>query len=248
MPVARALTVLALATAITAAGLTAAHATSGFGYDISYPQCGKTLPSSAAFAVVGVNGGSPFKANPCLGEQFRWVRRVKADYAFYVNSSNPGPSHKQWGKPGYYPCGGGAAEWNCAYNFGRAAGKDAYNYAARVTSAVAGHRFWVDVETANTWSKTNIASNIAVLQGMIDYLTLRSGRVAGVYAAPNHWKQIANNATATAVPAWFAASKNRTAAAAKCLEGGSLTGGPLMMVQFVINGLDHDYWCGRTAG
>jgi hypothetical protein len=248
MPVARALIVLVVATAIAMAGLAPAEAASGYGYDVSYPQCGKTLPSSASFAVLGVNGGSPFKANSCLGEQFRWARRVKADYGFYVNSSNPGPSHEQWSKPGYYECGGAAAEWNCAYNFGRAAGKDAYNYAAKVTGAAAGHRFWVDVETANTWSKTDLLSNIAVLQGMVDYLTARSGRVAGIYASPNHWRQIANNAQATAVPNWFAAGKNRTAAADKCAEGGSLTGGPLMIVQFVVNGLDHDYWCGRTAG
>ncbi len=248
MPVGRALTVLVVATAFAVAGLAPAEAVSGYGYDVSYPQCGKTLPSSASFVVLGVNGGTPFKANPCLAEQFRWVKRLKADYGFYVNSSNPGSSHKQWGKPGYYVCGGASAEWNCAYNFGRAAAKDAYNDAARITNAAAGHRFWVDVETANTWSRTDILSNIAVLQVMVAYLPLRPVRVAGIYAPPNHWRQIANNAQATAVPNWFAASKHRTAAAAKCAEGGSLTGGPLLIVQFVVKGLDHDYWCGRTAG
>src|SRR5438105_2640427 len=145
--------VAALATAAAAlfGGLglvpSAASAASGYGYDVSYPQCGKTLPSAAAFAVIGVNGGQPLKDNRCLGEQFRWVRRVNADYGFYVNSSNPGRSHPQWGKPGELACGGAAAEWGCGYNFGQAVAKDAFDHAERVTKAASGHRFWVDVET-----------------------------------------------------------------------------------------------------
>ena len=247
MPVARLFAAALVVIAVTSGFVLPAHAESGTGYDISYPQCGKTLPSSAAFVVVGVNGGSPFKDNPCLGEQFRWVQRVKADYAFYVNSSNPGPAHPQWGKKGYHPCGGAAAEWNCAYNFGRASAKHAYAYAAKVTGAAAGHRFWVDVETANTWSKTDRTMNIAVIQGMVDYLTLRSGRIAGIYAAPNHWKSIADNARATGIPNWFAAAKDRAGAKAKCAAGTSLTGGPLLMVQYVVKNLDYNYWCGRSV-
>ena len=104
------------------------------------------------------------------------------------------------------------------------------------------------METANTWSKTDTLSNVAVVQGMVDYLTARSGRIAGIYATPNHWKQITSNAQATGVPNWYAAAKNRAAAATKCAEGGSLTGGPLLIVQFVVKGLDHDYWCGRSVG
>jgi hypothetical protein len=242
-----AMLVAVAAVAFVVAPANGAAAASGTGYDISYPQCGKTLPTSASFVVVGVNGGIPFKDNPCLGEQFRWVKKVKADYAFYVNSSNPGTANERWGKPGYHPCGGGAAEWNCAYNFGRSAAKHAYNYAARVTNAAAGHRFWVDVEHANTWSKTNKSMNIAVIQGMIDYLTLRTGRIAGIYAAPNHWNQIADNAKATGIPTWFAAASNRAGAQAKCAGGPVLNGGPLLMVQYVVKGLDYNYWCGRTA-
>ena len=122
-----------------------------------------------------------------------------------------------------------------------------YNYAARVTNAAAGHRFWVDVETANSWSKTNKVINVAVIQGMIDYLTLRAGCIAGIYVSPNHWKQITDNARATGIPNWFAAANNRAGAQTKCAVGTSLTGGPLLMVQYVVKGLDHNYWCGRSS-
>ena len=37
------------------------------GYDISYPQCGTSFPSSTAFGIVGVNGGLASDLNPCLG-------------------------------------------------------------------------------------------------------------------------------------------------------------------------------------
>lgn len=37
------------------------------GNDVSWPQCGGSLPSSEAFGVVGVNGGLANDLNPCLG-------------------------------------------------------------------------------------------------------------------------------------------------------------------------------------
>lgn len=67
------------------------------GYDISWPQCGQDLPDTAAFVVVGVNGGTAANSNPCLAEQLRWastattgsvaaVERVQ----LYLNTANPG--------------------------------------------------------------------------------------------------------------------------------------------------------------
>ena len=37
------------------------------GNDVSYPQCGSTLPGAPAFGIVGVNGGLANDLNPCLG-------------------------------------------------------------------------------------------------------------------------------------------------------------------------------------
>src|SRR5262249_45053017 len=61
--------------------------------DISFPQCGMPLPEGSVtpFGVLGVNGGRPFTANPCLVEELRWAKRLVQAPAFYANTSNPGP-------------------------------------------------------------------------------------------------------------------------------------------------------------
>ena len=75
------------------------------GYDVSYPQCGTTLPSSAAFAIVGVNGGLANDLNPCLGpttsypsytqSELYWAAAATSGsstskVALYVNTADPG--------------------------------------------------------------------------------------------------------------------------------------------------------------
>ena len=66
---------LALLAGILAIPGTASAAVTTVGYDVSYPQCGTTLPASRAFGIVGVNGGLSTKANPCLATQLAWAWR-----------------------------------------------------------------------------------------------------------------------------------------------------------------------------
>src|SRR4051794_31106621 len=47
------------------------------GYDISYPQCGKKLPTDQYFGIVGVNGGTAATTNACLAEQLLWAGKSK---------------------------------------------------------------------------------------------------------------------------------------------------------------------------
>jgi hypothetical protein len=73
------------------------------GNDISYPQCGRTFPSSPAFGIVGVNDGLPNDQNPCLApspsyaqSELYWAvalstgatRQPKA--SLFVNTADPG--------------------------------------------------------------------------------------------------------------------------------------------------------------
>jgi len=73
------------------------------GYDISYPQCGTSFPSSTAFGIVGVNGGLASDLNPCLGpassytqSELYWAVATsnggssQPKASLYVNTADPG--------------------------------------------------------------------------------------------------------------------------------------------------------------
>ena len=87
---------LALLAALLALPGTASAASTPVGYDVSYPQCGTTLPRDRAFGIIGVNGGLATRANPCLTQQLSWawgssgsvLLQPKAQV--YLNTANPG--------------------------------------------------------------------------------------------------------------------------------------------------------------
>jgi hypothetical protein len=64
------------------------------GNDISWPQCGRTLPTGQAFGIVGVNNGLANNTNPCLAAQLAWAQKstgttAQPKAAVYVNTGNP---------------------------------------------------------------------------------------------------------------------------------------------------------------
>ncbi len=61
------------------------------GYDVSFPQCGKSLPRDGSFGIVGVTSGLPWSANPCLATQYKWADSKASAPSLYVNTANPGP-------------------------------------------------------------------------------------------------------------------------------------------------------------
>lgn len=81
------------------------------GNDVSYPQCGTTLPSAPAFGIVGVNGGLANDLNPCLGpsssygsylqSELYWARAqstgnsIQPMASLYVNTADPGNFYGQ---------------------------------------------------------------------------------------------------------------------------------------------------------
>ncbi len=70
--------------------------TTKIGNDISWPQCGRTLPKGQAFGIVGVNGGKATTTNPCLADQLKWaagstgLNPNQPSTQLYVNTANPG--------------------------------------------------------------------------------------------------------------------------------------------------------------
>ncbi|MGC8510284.1 MAG: hypothetical protein ACP5PB_05360 [Acidimicrobiales bacterium] len=94
------------------------------GNDVSYPQCGSTLPSATAFGIVGVNGGLADTPNDCLGpvnnvlssSELYWALTTangltnQPRASLYVNTADPGNTYNgtvitDWPTSGSTPYG-----------------------------------------------------------------------------------------------------------------------------------------------
>ena len=74
------------------------------GIDVSYPQCGATLPTGEAFAVIGVNGGLANDYNSCLSSQWTYASRLTKTTSqpaaqAYLNTGDAGNSVADWPSP-----------------------------------------------------------------------------------------------------------------------------------------------------
>ncbi|MFE8886815.1 hypothetical protein ACFYLX_13305 [Pseudarthrobacter enclensis] len=209
-----------------AAAAPPAGGTDPVGNDVSWPQCGKTLPASPAFAIVGVTGGLANNTNPCLRDQLDWagkatVGTTQPKVALYVNTANPGhegswwPSSNTYGNANvsnpYGTCDAkGAAEGPvdlpCSYMYGYA---KAYDDATIRGIANPGDYFWwLDVETGNSWQTGTLdatALNRATLEGMAGYFKgITAGRTdlngkpagVGIYSTGSQWGTIAGTVPA----------------------------------------------------
>jgi hypothetical protein len=257
---------LALVGVVLALPGAAEAGTSTVGYDVSYPQCGSSLPAEQAFGIVGVNGGTAVKANPCLSAQLRWAAGSSGAVAaqpkiqLYVNTANPGQVIDQvstWptsGQNRYGTCDGSNSA-ACSYQYGveRAANtvRSIFGPAARAAGVPAGadgYTWWLDVETGNTWqtgSTSALARNRAALEGMTDFLAGAGARV-GVYSTSSQWRQIVGGVPSTSsltpLPSWLAGATTLNGAISNCTNA-PLTRGPVVLAQYVYGGLDRDRSC-----
>ena len=233
---------VALAGVVLVAAAGVAHAATK-GYDVSWPQCGRALPVDGDFRIVGVTGGKPYDTNPCLAEQYRWAVAAPG-VAFYMNTANPGPASQiiNWyaQKTPNAACSR-SNEAACAYNYGYNAAQQAFVYAQRQTSGAATHGWWLDVETTNSWSG-DVAQNVADILGSIAYLRAQ-GVPVGVYSTDYQWGKITGGAHIPELFNWLAGARDAAQAERWCAPDSTFTGGPVVMVQWVENDLDHDHAC-----
>jgi hypothetical protein len=239
-----------------------AAASAAIGYDISYPQCGRGFPPQLAFSVLGVNGGKPYRANPCLGagsapSELLWGGQTSQ---FYANTGDPGPkrsSHWPSGQASPKPCntaanpGSGTAE--CHYDYGWNAAADSYRNAVDAfvslglappgaTRTPAATVWWLDVESANTWTG-NGTLNAQALRGGADYLAAVGAARVGFYSSPLQWRSITGGATRLyGYESWVAGFGTLAGAQAKC-AGSGFTGGGVRLTQYADAGFDADYDC-----
>ncbi|MDQ0079639.1 hypothetical protein [Arthrobacter oryzae] len=240
------------------------------GNDVSWPQCGKTLPTGQAFAIVGVTGGLANNTNPCLAEQLTWAATstgvtVQPKVALYVNTANPGHEGSWWPSSNIYPDDSDMEVANpygtcrhevdhaCSYMYGYAKAYD--DATIRGVTNPGNYFWWLDVETENSW-QTDTALNRATLEGMVDYFTsITAGRKnaegkdagVGIYSTGYQWGIIAgtvpSSSSLTALPSWLAGARTLRGAKSNCSLPGLTPDSPVTVTQYVSAGLDYDYSC-----
>jgi hypothetical protein len=193
-------------------------------------------------AIVGVEGGRSFTTNPCLLEQFQWANATGHQYEVYLNTNFPAGSTVHRGDQG--PKGVcQPADWACkAYNYGFNNAEYALHY-AQTQHAVAS-TWWLDVETANSWSDQT-AWNDQVIQGAADSLRAHQLQV-GIYSIPPMWKEIAGNYVVN-LPKWVVQLRDSVPATAYCAPDQGFGGGAVALVQVEGAQLDQDYACPTNA-
>ncbi|MGY1711463.1 hypothetical protein ACI8AC_18350 [Geodermatophilus sp. SYSU D00758] len=238
------------------------------GYDVSHPQCDEDLPENPAFAVVGVNGGLATRPNPCLAEQLEWAAesatgRVSGqpEVQLYLNTANPGQVRHlvtTWPESGRSPYGRclGGNTLACSWQYGWLRSYTSVNsffvpaaLEADLDPDPAQYRWWLDVETMNTWQERSpeaAAHNRAALEGMTDHLT-GLGAEVGLYSTGYQWGRIAGRVPPDSplyeLDSWLAGATTRSGAAANCALPPLVGGGRVVLVQYVADGLDHNHAC-----
>jgi hypothetical protein len=223
------------------------------GVDISYPQCGRPLPTGQAFAIVGVNGGTPARTNPCLAAELAWARRSTGQTTqdavqLYVNTANPGggATWPQSGSNRHGLCDGSNSR-ACAYQYGWERARD--DATVRAISNPEQYRWWLDVETVNSWDYTSggRTRNAAVLEGMTEYFTSIGSRGVGLYSTATQWRQIVgggveSTSSLNGLPNWRPTGNNQAGAVVNCGLAPLTPGGTIELTQYTRE-FDYNHSC-----
>ncbi|TQJ59153.1 hypothetical protein FBY30_1395 [Arthrobacter sp. SLBN-83] len=232
----------------------------GLGNDISWPQCGADLPAPPAFAIVGVNGGRPDTANPCLSDQLAWADQSAASAggtpaAVYVNTAATGPVETLWwpaentyrGAAVSNPYGlcDGTASPACAYVHGYGMAVNAADILQEAGHTVAHRMWWLDVEFGNSWLWDK-AVNAAELEGMTAYLQ-GAGAEVGIYSTGYQFNEIVGDvrpgSNLDKLQNWLAGAYSAESAEEYCEAPPLTPGGTVTTTQFTENDLDYNYRC-----
>lgn len=275
------------------------------GNDVSYPQCGKTLPTNQAYGIVGVNGGTANTTNKCLAVQLQWAAKSagtnpnQPKVQLYVNTGNPGEVLEEYSvetwptsnldsrgndtltgasnagvintslinphgackpTPGAYReyTNNMACSWQYGWNRAVVTVDARFKPAALsvgMSQVAADYKWWLDVETMNSWQTAGnvdaVARNTASIEGMKQFYASEGVSKVGIYSTGYQWNQIVGNTLDTSttganlkgLESWLAGSANSADAAKRCTSLKGLTGGPVVMNQYVSRNLDYNYSC-----
>jgi hypothetical protein len=232
------------------------------GNDVSYPQCGRTLPSGQAFGIVAVNEGLANNTNPCLAAEIAWARGSSGATrqpraSLYVNTADPGPHGiTDWPasnddpitgrhvRDPYGACAGQDTQ-ACAWQYGwDMADMDART---RGVSGPGGYRWWLDVETVNSWESSS-KNNRADLEGMTAYFRGIGGTV-GIYSTIKQWGPITGTVGPASplyrLPDWIPGAKTLSRAKKNCGLAPLTGGGTVTVTQWAAPSTNRDFSCPR---
>lgn len=259
---ATALVAAALLVAVPPAGASTPSAGS-VGNDVSYPQCGMSLPSWTAFGIVGVNNGHAYSTNPCLAQQLAWAKRAQNHGpSFYANTGNPGPAfarHWPYGQTSPRVCQpSNPNSSSCAFDYGWNAAKQSLGSAidavARLDGVTRQDAFWratavpwwLDVETMNSWQNLEAGygpsyqaklNDTAALSGAVRALWDAGITRVGIYSTSFQWRQITGGRAYTHdffhANPVWLAGYNDANDALSGCWDSSFTGGPVLMTQYL---------------
>lgn len=204
------------------------------GYDVSYPQCGGA-PPSGSFGIVGVNGGRPFSMNACLAAEYAAAPGPIAA-SLYINTGYSGAYGKSI-TPGCSASSSsvsGTGRQQQAWAIGCSEAETSITNATQKGATVVA-AWWLDVETANSWSSGNLSLNRYAIQGAATRLA-QSGLPVGIYSSASMWSTItgAGFTPAGVVADWETAGGSCSA---------PFTTSPVWLVQSTTSGFDSDLAC-----
>ena len=168
------------------------------GFDISYPNCAAQVPEGA-FAVIGLNGGRPFTANPCFARQWAAAQPPRS---VYINTAY----HRVLFRHITPDCAaaGKSRQRRLAAQRAYAVGCSEAVAALRLLAATPPLAIWLDVEPGNTWSSRRTL-NAATIRGILDHLLTQTPHpLIGVYSNASFWPRIVGNWRSLSVPEWIA--------------------------------------------
>lgn len=170
------------------------------GYDVSYPNCATSDRPRQGFAIIGLNHGRPFTANPCFASQWAAARQPASVYVNTAYSSSlfdritpdcAAAGRTQQRLPS-------AAQR--AYALGCAEAADALRLLGR-TAPLA---IWLDIEPDNSWSPRP-QLNAATITGILDHFRdAPSHPPVGIYSNASFWRQIVGGWSSPDLPEWVA--------------------------------------------
>ncbi|MDA8397248.1 MAG: hypothetical protein M0Z29_05285 [Actinomycetota bacterium] len=246
------LAVLPLAASATVTG---PYTSAAIGYDVSWPNCTDTPPTSptVTFAIVGITDGRPFTSSPCAWNEYSTAQNL-GEPSLYFNTGYAGA----YARDIVSTCSKAVTSLGSSTNpFGGLKGHKLTQaeqaWEIGCSEAQYGVKnepgtalfWWADVETGNSWS-TNVSLNQFTIDGMSYAMNNFGNPGGGVYSLPSSWTKLTGSRTwipTPAVPTWVAGGSCTASSSSTWFASSSTYPTPYLVQNTSFNGLDGDTAC-----